>query len=291
VLDTLESCLAKKNSTINLFGEERLRSYKSVFFVETEENLDDFWLYMTTLGDGLKKGDVFGFISALYFFFQFIRSDDDISDEDKTIQFVIEEASELFFWTTSSPYLVYMTNSSNLFFNEFEYKSDGKLVTFKLYKYKTFEKEKIITKKRVYSFIPEEDLLKLQAIGEEMTLELLEVSEEHEFNRAIVIKMVHSIRAFVKIIGEYEETYLLSDMIEDFANILEAHLEDIVDFQFEDIVRFESFFENLNSWLLDSFFTGIESIDGYNSTIRESIDAISSILKEDEPSPTLLFKI
>jgi hypothetical protein len=259
--------------------------------MEKEEDLDDFWLHMTTLGDGLQKGDIFGFISSLYFFFGFLKSDDNLSEEDKSFQFIIEETSDLFFWTTASPYLVFMTNNNNIFFNEFEFKSDGKQLTFKLYKFKHFEKRKSVKKNRIYKFIPEDEILKLQKIGEEMSLELIEISEEHEFNKKIVMKIISSIDGFIKVIEKYEETYILSDIMEDFSHELSANIDDVVNLNFEDIHFFEKFFENLNSWLLKSFFTGIGHIGDFDEVIREDISSIVSIIGGVEPAPTLSLKI
>ncbi len=336
-----KSCLYDLNKPFNLYTDRKLRGYKTIFFVKDETDLDNIWFHMNHFEE-LTKGDIFGFLSSLYFFLSYLKSDEKITDKDESFEFVIEESDLFFYWTTSSEYFIYIVNHHNIFFSEFNFKITNTNLTFKLYKYKHFEDKinhvtqtivtdknninKTVTKtntnniddapqksetiktptkitsssidldsfeeqyrqlfgnsgdedrgkkKQVYSFIPKPKLLQLQQIGEELTGTLLEIENGYEFNRQTVESIIMHLRQIAKILHNYKETYTIADSMEDLALFIKHHIEDVVEFEIEDIELFETLFANFNTWLLLSFFDGIENIDEYNSIIANDVREIS----------------
>lgn len=327
------SCLYDLNKPFNLYNERKLRGYKTIFFVKNESDLDNIWFHMNHF-DEFTKGDIFGFLSSLYFFLSYLKSDDKLVEKDKSFEFIIEESDHFFYWTTSSEYFIYIINHHNIFFSEFNYKTTNTNLTFKLYKHKHFEDKinhitivtdknvsnKTVTntidatqkneikntvkitsssieldsfeeqyrqlfgnsgdedrgkKKQVYSFIPKPKLLQLQHIGEELTVTLLEIENGYEFNRQTVESIVKNLQCISKILHNYKETYKIADAMEDLALFIKHHVEDVVEFEIEDIQLFENLFSNFNTWLLLSFFDGIENINEYNSIIENDVKEIT----------------
>lgn len=278
MVDFAELCQKSRSRVLNTFKERDVRNYKSIFSIKSDDDLDDFWLYMSNFND-LQKGEVFGFISSLYFFFDYLKSDKDLEDRDKTIDFIIEENDENFYWTTNSQYLIFLTNNQNIFFGEFEFKNSGGLLTFELSKYGNYS-DNGAKRKKVYSFIPKEILLQLQEISEELSSKLLEISVAYEFNRSVIERLIDATRRFVNIIKNYDEIISMSDRLDDFVIFMNSNIEDIVDFEIEEIELFEQLFSNLNRWLLLSFFTGIEDIEDLNPLIKENISSITEKVVE-----------
>lgn len=291
------------NKPLNLYNDKNLRGYKTLFFIKNENDLDNIWFHMNHFID-LQKGDLFGFINSLYFFYTYLKSDKKLTDFDKHFEFVIEESDEYFYWTTSSEYLIFIVNEHNLFFSEFEFKGTIDKLTFKLDKYRhndNFESKEIQEKesqknqiiknnilinssessssqeeqnKRVYSFIPKSKLLQLQHIGEELTVELMEIENGYEFNRKTVKNIVKNLHCISKVLHSYKETIKIADLMEDLAHFLKHYIEDVAEFEIEDIALFETLFSNFNTWLLLSFFDGTNNIQEYDSIIANNVKDI-----------------
>ncbi len=268
----IEVCLNIKSSYINLFGDSNLKSYKNLFSIRNERDLDEFWLYMSSFTD-FQNGDLFSFISSLYFFFDYLKNSS--KEPNIELQFMIEESENEFYWTTSSPRMVSALKGQNIFFSEFEFRTSENLLTFKLSKFKGQEEEPSHDK-TIYTFMPKEDLLKLQEVSELLSVELLDISEAYEFNKNVVLRLIDHIGAFVKITSQYDEILPISDQLDDFVIFMNVHLEDIADFEIEEIELFEQLFSHMNQWLLLSFFNGIDDILEFSPVIADDIKIITN---------------
>jgi hypothetical protein len=220
-----------------------------------------------------QNGDLFSFISSLYFFFDYLKNSS--KEPNIELQFMIEESENEFYWTTSSPRMVSALKGQNIFFSEFEFRTSENLLTFKLSKFKGQEEEPSHDK-TIYTFMPKEDLLKLQEVSELLSVELLDISEAYEFNKNVVLRLIDHIGAFVKITSQYDEILPISDQLDDFVIFMNVHLEDIADFEIEEIELFEQLFSHMNQWLLLSFFNGIDDILEFSPVIADDIKIITN---------------
>jgi len=255
-----------------LFKDSKIKSFKTVITIKDEIHLDDFWFNFTSFTDS-QKGEVISFISSLYFFLNYLKADENLSPEDRVFSFVIEEGDDTFYWTTSDEYIIHITKNNTIFFEEFTYRIIDKLITFKLSKHKVGVVKKKIQKK-VFSFIPKNEIIKLQEISENLTADLLDISEAYEFNSTKIRELLQNLNSFADILCEYDETIYISDKLEDFSIFVKEHLEDIVQFEIEEIALFEQLFEDLNNWLISSFFTGTEDLNSFNLSINSDIQNI-----------------
>jgi hypothetical protein len=267
-----------KDSIVNLFEDFYVKSYRTLFTIKNEKDIDNFWLFMNNFLEN-KDGNVFPFISSLYFFFDFYKNNG--FNQNNVFQFIIEESEENFYWTTFSEYMLFTVKKRELFFSEFDFKISEDRLTFKLHK----EIETPITvsayieeskdHKKIYTFLSKDEILSLQETSETLSLQLMEIENAYQFNREMVENIVEALKGFNKILYHYDEVIFLSDSLEDLAIFLYANIEDVSEFEIEDIELFENLFSNINDWLVLSFFRGIEDISNYNEIIQKNIYSIT----------------
>lgn len=275
--------LERDRRFLNLFNDADIKKYKTLFFIDGEESLSNCWLHFSAHGT-LDRGEIFAFLSSLYYLIEFFETEYQLEKSEYEFHILVEESDDFIYFTIQSYYLIHIISENSLLFNEFENRQKDSIVTFRVSVLSEQDSVVGATSKRdltVHNFIPKGELIQLQDLSSQLTLDLLEILE-FGFSRENISDFILTLFKFSKIIKNYKQIESISDEVEDFIFLLKTHTVEATNLDIENLSYFENFANHLNLWLKKSFFSGIESIEAYNNKINGDIQNIKSILVPKE---------
>ena len=287
--------IGKKNKVANLYQDNEVKRYKTVFIIDDEDSLNDAWFHFSR-AEIFDNDEIFALINAFYYFVGYLERDHQLSKEELRFFIIFEESETQTYWTVYSDYLFFLMEENDFFFSEFKHKRGNAEITFKIPVHKDFEeldekeKNKINFKKelKVYDFIKEKDLDKLQELSETLTVIILDISADG-FSKKAVNEIIVTLFHYLNVTKQYSEIQNISDSLEDLVFLVRTHIDEITELSSEnDLYIYEELINNLNSWLKQTFVSGVEDISFFDESIRANVETIRSVLfppelqKDDE---------
>jgi hypothetical protein len=275
--------IGNKNKVANLYGDSGVKNYKSVFIIDDEESLNDVWFYFSR-AEIFENDEIFALINAFYYFVDYLERDHELTKDELRFYIIFEESEINTYWTIYSDYLIFLMEENDFFFHEFDFKKSISEITFKILVKKdpnesddvsriNFKKELII-----YDFITKSDLNKLQELSEKLTLIMLDIGTDG-FSKDGVNQIIITLFQYLNVTKKYKEIENISDSLEDLVFLVKTHIDEITSLSSEDdLYVYEELINNLNSWLKQTFITGVEDISFFDDSIRANVETIRSIL-------------
>ncbi len=274
---------------------------KTVFAINSESALGEFWEYFLLDGNFPDSEDFSDFIRFLYALGLY-----QVKHNFKCSIF-LEENDKALFFTMDNIILLKQEVVENLISKNYShgvYKIWGNKISFEFLKQNdvsvTVEDEveevkeisqealsKVELEKeepvviQTYDFMDSEDIAELELITSDIQSLIALLSNSFIGEDEIILLSSH-IRKFSKTLTMYNETYVVSNALKILADDIENNIESFQE-KAQDIKSlFEGFNRDLNLWIEKLFFEGAPSIDFLDSSILSNASMISSFIKESE---------
>ncbi|MDF1877066.1 hypothetical protein JHD47_04490 [Sulfurimonas sp. SAG-AH-194-L11] len=279
---------------INLYenANKDIFSIKHVISISSEEDLNQFWDYITSSQDS-SHDTLHNFVSSFYnFALMYISSSD-----AHFFEIILEENEENFYFTLWNEKIAvlfeaYLKNTST----EFIYKKNK--ISIKLLK-KGYELKKVkqevadrsreeklihsVTQATTikciepYTFMAQDDLQELLSLNDDMQEISYQIHKgaisEHHF-----IKLRSSFSLFCFTLHYYDEITSVTEILNNFLNLLNTDKDKFLLLDTDQFSLVYGFIGNIDRWLNTLFIQGGADLDFMNNSIRADYETISQII-------------
>ncbi|MDF1883276.1 hypothetical protein JHD49_04920 [Sulfurimonas sp. SAG-AH-194-C21] len=283
-----------KRKIINLYDKDvkDIFSIKHVISISTEEDLNQFWDYITSTQDS-KHDTLHNFVSSFYNFALLYVSREDAH----FFEIILEENEDNFYFTLWNEkvavlFEAYLQNTSTEFIyekNKISIKLLKKEYELKILKQEIADKsreEKLLNSVKEepqikclepYYFLTQDDLQELLSLNDDMQEISYQIHKgaisEHHF-----IKLRSSFSLFCFTLRYYDEITNVTTTLNNFLNLLNTDKDAFLLFDTDQFSLVYGFVGNIDRWLNTLFIQGGADIDFMNNSIQADYETISQII-------------
>ena len=277
---------------INLYDDKNIFSIKHVISISNEEDLNQFWDYITCTQDS--EHEVLNtFVSSFY---NFALSYMD-SDDAHFFEIILEENEDNFYFT------LWNESISNLFEKylsttptQFIY--DGSRISIKLVKkdydkkrqkqnlddeireqklIKSVSQEQTIKCIEPYTFISADDLDELLSLNDDMQ-DIAYQIKTHGINEHQFIKLRSTFSLFSFTLRYYDEVSKIATTVNNFLNLLNTSKDNFLALDSIELELIYGFTGNLDRWLNTLFVRGGADLHFMDNSIQADYETILQII-------------
>lgn len=277
---------------INLYDDKDIFSIKHVISINNEEDLNQFWDFLTTTQDSSHKY-LHTFVSNFYnFALSYIDQDD-----AQFFEIILEENDKKFYFTLWNE-KISLLFKKYLYKTSIEYIHKDSRISIKLVKKSYTKKLKKISKENKkreenlilsvaeektvkiippYTFIEQEDLQDLIQLSDDLQEIVYQINKvgisEEQF-----IKLRSTFSLFCFTLRYYEEVEPIMVTINDFLNLMNTNKEKFILLQALEFELIYGFINNIERWINTLFITGGAELNFMNNSIQSDYMTISQII-------------
>ena len=284
--------MRKSRKIINLYKDKDVFSIKHVISIDNEEDLNQFWDYLTNSQDS-SHNYLHTFVSNFYnFALLYINQRDALFFE-----IILEENEKNFYFTlwnekVSLLFQEYLTKTSI----EYIYKENR--ISIKLVKKahqnikkrldeenKSREKELIHSVNQEnkikcihkYTFISQDDLEELVQFSDDMQDIVYQINK-YEMSEDQFIKLRSTFSLFCFTLRYYEEVTQVMITMNDFLNLINTNQEKFVSIQKREFELIYGFINNIERWINALFIDGGADLHFMDQSMRADYETIKQII-------------
>lgn len=277
---------------INLYEDKNVFSIKHVISIDSEEDLNQFWDYLTNTQDS-SHNYLHAFVSNFYnFALSYIYQDD-----AQFFEIILEENEEKFYFTlwnekisllfrdylakTSIEYIYKENRISVKLLKKSYQKSLEKLEKKnkkrekKLIESVTHEKSPKAIKK--YDFLNAEDLQELVQLSDDLQ-DLAYLINKHEIDEDNFIKLRSTFSLFCFTLRYYDEVSQIMITLNDFLNLMNVEKESFIKLQRSEFELVYGFIANIDRWVTTLFLEGCSDLHFMDNSIRADYKTIEQLI-------------
>ncbi|MDA7817627.1 hypothetical protein N9A28_05510 [Sulfurimonas sp.] len=278
-----------KQKVINLFEDKNIYSIKYVISINTEDDLNQFWDFMTN-NQNSSYDLTHAFITQFYnFSLSYIY--------DKNYEFfeiILEESEKNFYFTLWNKKVALMFKA---FLRKTSLKSIYKdnQISIKIGKLKSQQKiEKIHIKndkrendlinykerekpQEVYTFIDSDDLEELFKLSDDMQ-ESVHNLKKVGMQKSLFISLRSTFSMFCLTLRYYDKIAPMAKTITEFSNLINMNQDQFINLSSDELELINGFINNIDYWLHTLFVNGGADIYFMDNSIRADFDMIESMI-------------
>jgi len=278
---------------INLYNDKNTSSIKHVISINTEEDLNQFWDYMSTAQES-SDHYLSSFISYFYnFALSYINQ-----DKAQFFEIILEEnENNLYFtlWNENISLLFqkYLSKTS------IEYLHKQNKISIKLLKkidkidFKKIKKEnqkrenklinsvlksKKTTKTKPYTFIQEEDLEDLMHLNEDLQ-DIIYKIQKNGINENKFIKLRSTISLFCFTLRFYNQVETITFSINELLNLMNVNKDKFISLDNLELTLVCGFINNIDRWFNTLFILGGADLHFMDNSMQADYVSISQIVE------------
>ena len=284
--------MRKSRKIINLYNDKDIFSIKHVISIDNEEDLNQFWDYLTNEQDSSHKY-LHTFVSNFYnFALSYLERDD-----AHFFEIILEENEKRFYFTLWNE-KVALLFQEYLAKTSIEYLYEENRISIKLVKktYKKREKklkkenklreeklinsvhqEKIIKCIEPYTFINDEDLQDLIQLSDDMQ-DIVTQIEKYEVDEHQFVKFRSIFSLFCFTLRYYKEVEPVMVVLNDFLNLLNTHKEKFMQLEKLEFELVCGFINNIERWIEALFIRGGADLHFMDKSMQADYETIKEII-------------
>lgn len=281
---------------INLYKDKNIFSIKHVISIDTEEDLNQFWDYLTNTQES-EHSSLNSFVSYFYNFALIYISKKDA----QFFEIILEENEDNFYFTLwnakiSLLFKKYLEKTS------IDYIYEDNRISIKLVKksyqanlkklkrenssrekklIKSVEKEKKIICFEIYDFIEEEDLQELIGLSDTMQDIIYQINK-YEITEDQFIKLRSTFSLFCFTLRYYNEVMQVMITINDFLNLMNTKKEKFIDLEKIEFELVYGFINNIDRWIKTLFIQGGADLHFMDNSIKADFVTIQHMISPTE---------
>lgn len=281
---------------INLYEDKDLFSIKKVISINSEEDLNQFWDYLSNSSNPI-HGLIHNFTTKFYNFALSYMSREDA----EFFEIILEENEDCFYFTLWNKKIALLFENY-LEKTSIEFLCQKSRISIKLTKEKFQDdleilhkqdkkREKILIKsvtkpdkvKRIerYTFIGDDDLDELMNLNEDLQ-DLMYQTKRLGLNIEVFISLRSAFSLFCLTLRYYDEIGPMSTTITEFSNLMNTNTEKFISLNDLELELINGFISNIGTWLHTLFIDGGAHINFMNHSIESDLQTISMLIKDEE---------
>lgn len=287
--------MTSNRKTINLYNDKNIKSFKTVFNITNDNDLNDFWFYFEE-SEIYKNTKVFDYSTEIFNIISFVLKK---CTKGFFFDIIFEKSDKFAYFTIWNNYI------TNLFLEDkrvknLEYANNQEKISFKIalsdenINFKTFEKEKthkdkeiphIDTKlskvqienreKVIFNFIDGKDLTSLYDCLDDLVALFID-NETKLLDENLLLRATSDFSELATTLSFYEELYVVYGLLSEFSSFLTTNKNTLLSSKINLFHLFEALINDLIKWLDSLFKFGTVSIDFLDASIKANIETIKN---------------